>query len=141
MRRVAEHAVLNARYLLSKLRGPYRLAFEEPPMHEFVLAGLAEPGGVRTLDVAKRLIDLGIHPPTVYFPLIVKEALMVEPTETESKRDLDAFADTAASAERVAEYLAGQLQKALGETARLYRVSVTEAPGCTAAFYPQAGRT
>ncbi|MHC4916650.1 MAG: aminomethyl-transferring glycine dehydrogenase subunit GcvPB [Planctomycetota bacterium] len=93
VRRVAEYAVLNARYLLSRLRGPYKLAYEEPPMHEFVLEGLARPGEVRTLDVAKRLIDLGMHPPTVYFPLIVSEALMVEPTETESKQTLDLAAE------------------------------------------------
>jgi glycine dehydrogenase subunit 2 len=89
LKRVAEHAVLNSRYMLSRLKKGYRLAYEDPPMHEFVLAGLAEPNGVRTLDVAKRLIDLGLHPPTVYFPLIVHEALMVEPTETESRQTLD----------------------------------------------------
>ena len=89
VRRVAQHAVLNARYLCARLKGPYRLAYEAPCMHEFVMAGLAEPNGVRTLDVAKRLIELGMHPPTIYFPLIVHEALMVEPTETESKQTLD----------------------------------------------------
>ncbi len=89
MRRVAEHAVLNSRYMLARIKGAYNLAYDEPAMHEFVMAGLATPNGVHTLDVAKRLIDLGMHPPTVYFPLIVKEALMVEPTETESKQTLD----------------------------------------------------
>ncbi len=89
VRAAAEHAVLNARYLCTKLKGAYRLAYEQPCMHEFVMAGLAAPNGVRTLDVAKRLIDLGMHPPTIYFPLIVHEALMVEPTETESKQTLD----------------------------------------------------
>jgi glycine dehydrogenase subunit 2 len=89
MRRVAEHAVLNARYLQSRMAGAYKVAYPAPCMHEFVMEGLAEPNGVRTLDVAKRLIDLGLHPPTVYFPLIVHEALMVEPTETESKQTLD----------------------------------------------------
>jgi glycine dehydrogenase subunit 2 len=93
MRRVSEHAVLNARYLQSKLRGAYRVAYDAPCMHEFVMAGLTEPNGVRTLDVAKRLIDLGMHPPTVYFPLIVHEAMMVEPTETESRQTLDAAAE------------------------------------------------
>jgi len=100
VRRVAEHAVLNARYLCAKLKGPYKLAYDAPCMHEFVMAGLAEPNGVRTLDVAKRLIDLGMHPPTIYFPLIVHEALMVEPTETESKQTLD---DAAAKFRQVAE--------------------------------------
>ncbi len=93
VKRVAEHAVLNARYMLEKLRGAYKLAYEEPCMHEFVMAGLAEPGEIHTLDVAKRLIDLGLHPPTVYFPLIVPEALMVEPTETESRQTLDEAVD------------------------------------------------
>jgi len=93
VKRVAQHAVLNARYMLEKLKGTYKLAYEEPCMHEFVMAGLSEPGEVHTMDVAKRLIDLGLHPPTVYFPLIVPEALMVEPTETESRRTLDGAAD------------------------------------------------
>jgi glycine dehydrogenase subunit 2 len=92
IRRVAQHAVLNARYLCAKIKGPYKLAYEQPCMHEFVMAGLAQASGVRTLDVAKRLIELGLHPPTIYFPLIVHEALMVEPTETESKQTLDSAA-------------------------------------------------
>jgi len=89
VRRVAEHAVLNARYLCSRLKERYTLAYDQPCMHEFVMAGLTEPNGVRTLDVAKRLIELGMHPPTIYFPLIVHEAMMLEPTETESKQTLD----------------------------------------------------
>ena len=94
LKHVAEHAVLNANYLAELLRGVYPLAYSEPPMHEFVATArpLKERHGVRAMDVAKRLIDLGYHPPTVYFPLVVDEALMVEPTETETKESLEAFA-------------------------------------------------
>jgi glycine dehydrogenase subunit 2 len=94
IRRNAEHAVLNANYLLARLRGTYKVAYDRPCMHEFVLDGSPfRKYGVRTLDIAKRLLDFKFHPPTIYFPLIVREALMVEPTETESKETLDAFAD------------------------------------------------
>ena len=92
LREVSEAAVLNATYVLSGLRDLFDVPYARPVMHEFVVS--AEPlraHGVRALDVAKRLLDHGVHPPTTYFPLIVKEALMVEPTETESKADLDAF--------------------------------------------------
>jgi glycine dehydrogenase subunit 2 len=91
--RVAERAVLNANYLAEKVKEVYPLAFPGRPMHEFVAT--AKPlrtYGVRATDVAKRVIDLGFHPSTVYFPLVVEEAMMVEPTETESKETLDAFA-------------------------------------------------
>ncbi len=94
MRRVAEHAVLNANYLLSRIKDVYPLPYDRICMHEFVVAGrFAEAPGVRALDIAKRLIDYGVHPPTNYFPLIVHEALMMEPTETESKQSVDAYAD------------------------------------------------
>ena len=94
MRRVAEGAVLNANYLRSQLRDVLKFPYDRNCMHEFVASGsdLKERTGVRTLDVAKRLLDLGYHPPTVYFPLIVPECLMIEPTETESKQTLDSFA-------------------------------------------------
>jgi glycine dehydrogenase subunit 2 len=94
LRRVAERAVLNANYLLFKLKDHYRVPFKRRCMHEFVLsdAGLKKTG-VTTLDVAKRLLDFGFHPPTVYFPLIVPGAMMIEPTETETRETLDAFAD------------------------------------------------
>ncbi|HUG87640.1 MAG TPA: aminomethyl-transferring glycine dehydrogenase subunit GcvPB [Actinomycetota bacterium] len=94
LREVGERAVLNARYLAERVREAFPLAYDQPPMHEFV--STAKPlkrTGVRAMDVAKRLIDLGFHPSTVYFPLIVEEAMMVEPTETESKETLDAFAE------------------------------------------------
>jgi glycine dehydrogenase subunit 2 len=95
LRRVAEHAVLNANYLKERLKETYPLPYDRICMHEFVLAGPPEDvqeANVHTMDVAKRLMDYGFHPPTVYFPLIVEEALMIEPTETESKDALDAFA-------------------------------------------------
>ncbi len=96
LRRVAEYAVLNANYLRALLQEVYPVSHERTCMHEFVLAGPpqdVQEAGVHTMDVAKRLMDFGFHPPTVYFPLIVPEALMIEPTETESKETLDAFAE------------------------------------------------
>ncbi len=92
---MSEAAVLNANYLLARLRGAYDLPFDRLCMHEFVLSArnLKREHGVTALDVAKRLMDYGFHPPTIYFPLIVPEALMIEPTETEPKERLDAFAD------------------------------------------------
>ncbi len=88
------NAVINANYLLSKLCDAFLLPFKARPMHEFVLsADVQKDRGVKTLDIAKRLLDYGYHAPTVYFPLIVHEALMIEPTETETKETLDAFAD------------------------------------------------
>ena len=95
LRGVAERAVLNANYLLERLTAAYRLGYPtRPVMHEFVLSARPQKAkGARALDIAKALIDRGYHPPTVYFPLIVEEALMVEPTETESVETLDAFAD------------------------------------------------
>lgn len=92
MRSLAENAVLNANYLKVLVEKTYKVKYPRRCMHEFVAMGdVAE--GIRTLDIAKRLIDYGFHPPTIYFPLIVPEALMIEPTETESKQTLDAFAE------------------------------------------------
>jgi glycine dehydrogenase subunit 2 len=103
LREVSEVAVLNANYLLARLRqeGVLELlpvAYDRLCMHEFVLSGAAmkQRLGIRTLDLAKRLLDHGVHPPTVYFPLIVDEALLVEPTETETKETLDHFAEVVA---------------------------------------------
>lgn len=104
-------AVLNANYLMKKLMGHYEMSYDTQCMHEFVmtLQGLAHDTGVTAMDVAKRLLDFGIHPPTMYFPLIVHEALMVEPTETESPETLDeaaqVFLDILAEAERDPESL------------------------------------
>jgi glycine dehydrogenase subunit 2 len=91
LRANSEHAVLNANYLRVKLRDAFAVPFDRISMHEFVGRGAIDGTGVRALDVAKRLLDYGFHPPTNYFPLIVPEALMIEPTETESKPTLDAF--------------------------------------------------
>ncbi|MDD2579770.1 MAG: aminomethyl-transferring glycine dehydrogenase subunit GcvPB [Eubacteriales bacterium] len=93
LREVSETAVLNANYVQASLRETYDLPFDRLCMHECVLSArqLREQTGISALDVAKRLLDDGFHPPTIYFPLIVKEALMIEPTETENKAGLDAF--------------------------------------------------
>lgn len=95
LRQVSENAVLNANYLQARLRGTYPIPHgDRTCMHEFVAQGiLKDAPDIRTMDIAKRLMDYNFHPPTVYFPLIVPEALMIEPTETESKETLDAFAD------------------------------------------------
>jgi len=92
LRQISHDAVLSANYLLVNLKDRYHLAYDRTCMHEFVLSAVRQKAlGVRTLDIAKRLLDFGVHPPTTYFPLIVPEALMIEPTETESKETLDYF--------------------------------------------------
>lgn len=94
LKTVSEDAVLNANYLKEKLKGAYELPYDYPCMHEFVLSGdKQKEQGASTLWIAKRLMDENTHPPTVYFPLIVHEALMIEPTESENKQRLDEFAD------------------------------------------------
>jgi glycine dehydrogenase subunit 2 len=95
LREMSETAVLNANYLLARLRDAYELPYDRLCMHEFVVSarGLKREHGATALDVAKRLMDYGFHPPTIYFPLVVPEALMIEPTETEARETLDAFAD------------------------------------------------
>jgi len=100
LKEASQVAVLNANYLKARLaeegiREYLPIAFERTCMHEFVLSGRGarDKLGVRTLDLAKRLLDHGVHPPTVYFPLLVEEALMIEPTETEPKERLDGFVD------------------------------------------------
>jgi glycine dehydrogenase subunit 2 len=94
---VARDAVLNARYLQARLRELFPMAVASDSMHEFVATTRGGPvEGLRAMDVAKRLIDFGVYPPTVYFPMTVPEALMFEPTETESKRNLDELADACA---------------------------------------------
>ncbi len=92
---VGKNAVLNAAYVFQRLSKTYRRPLASPCMHEFILQPTDEmlKKGVRTLHIAKRLIDYGFHPPTIYFPLVVKEAMMIEPTETESKATLDKFCD------------------------------------------------
>lgn len=92
LKRASENAVLNANYLKAILSDDYELPYQVHCMHEFVLSGSRQKkAGVKTVDIAKRLLDFGVHPPTVYFPLIVSEAIMIEPTETESRETLDGF--------------------------------------------------
>ena len=126
LREVSENAVLAANYLQAKLRTTYPLPYDRLCMHEFVLEGIVEGApDVRALDISKRLIDYGYHPPTNYFPLIVHEALMIEPTETEDKETLDAFAE------------------AMGKIADEARGSpdlLHQAPHCTPGAYARVGR-
>src|SRR5207342_3578408 len=108
LKRVSENAVLNANYLLSRVKQVYEVPHGDRCMHEFVASarGLRRERRISAMDIAKRLLDFGFHAPTVYFPLVVPEALMIEPTETESKETLDAFADTLLKIiEEDAEYL------------------------------------
>jgi glycine dehydrogenase subunit 2 len=94
LKRISENAVINANYLMSKLKDHFNLPYEGPAMHEFVLSGeQLRKNSVRTTDLAKRLLDFGFHAPTIYFPLIVREAIMIEPTETETRDTLDDFAN------------------------------------------------
>jgi glycine dehydrogenase subunit 2 len=96
LRQVSDMAVLNANYVAARLRGHLPLAYETPMLHEAVFTDrtIEAETTVKTLDIAKRLIDYGFHPPTVYFPLVVRGALMIEPTETETKQTIDAFCDS-----------------------------------------------
>ena len=105
LREMSEVAVLNANYLLARLKDGFELPFDRLCMHEFVLSArrLKREHGITALDVAKRLMDYDFHPPTVYFPLIVPEALMIEPTETEAKETLDEFCDAMLAIAREAE--------------------------------------
>jgi glycine dehydrogenase subunit 2 len=91
LRKVSENAILNANYLYSLLKNDFDIPFDRICAHEFVISS-KRLGDKSALDIAKRLMDYGFHPPTIYFPLIVKEALMIEPTETEGKETLDRFA-------------------------------------------------
>jgi glycine dehydrogenase subunit 2 len=94
IQKIAQMSVLNANYIKEKLKPYFNLPYDRNCMHECVFNDeLQHKNGITTMDIAKKLIDFGIHPPTVYFPLIVKNALMVEPTETESKQTLDIFID------------------------------------------------
>ena len=95
LRQVSDDAVLAANYLKKRVGEAYEIPYDRACKHEFVASatGIKKKTGVRTLDIAKRLIDHGFHPPTIYFPLIVDEGMLIEPTETESVETLDAFAD------------------------------------------------
>jgi glycine dehydrogenase subunit 2 len=94
LERVSRAAIINANYLYSLIEDVFDTPYIGPYMHEFVVSGDRQKArGVRTLDMAKRLLDFGVYAPTVYFPLIVSEAMMIEPTETESKETIDEYAD------------------------------------------------
>jgi glycine dehydrogenase subunit 2 len=125
LRRVAEAAVLNATWLRHRLRGTYDIPYDRPNMHEFVAAAtnLKKTKGIKALDVAKRLLEEGFHAPTVYFPLIVDEALMIEPTETESPQTLVALAE---AFERIAAD-SGESAKAAPRTSPVGRVDEARA--------------
>ena len=104
LRRIAQIAVLNANYIRARLKGTYHLPYDAPSLHEVVFSDkLQAPKDVHTLDIAKRLMDYGFHPPTIYFPLIVSGALMIEPTESEPKEELDAFCDAMIAIAREAQ--------------------------------------
>ena len=95
LKEACQHAVLNANYLRNQLSDSYHIPYNRLCKHEFVSSSRKQNDqGISTLDIAKRLMDYGYHPPTVYFPLIIPEAIMIEPTETESKERLDGFVET-----------------------------------------------
>jgi glycine dehydrogenase subunit 2 len=104
LRRIAQIAVLNANYIRARLKGTYHLPYDSPTLHEVVFSDKRQQEHhVSTLDIAKRLMDFGFHPPTIYFPLIVSGALMIEPTESEPKEELDAFCDAMIAIAKEAE--------------------------------------
>ncbi len=104
LKAVTEYAVLNANYMMRRLAEYYDLPYDKHCKHEFVISGKRQKKlGVRALDIAKRLLDFGYHPPTIYFPLNVEECMMIEPTETESKETLDGFIDAMIQIAREAE--------------------------------------
>ncbi len=126
--KTAEHAVLNANYILAKLKKYYDAPVDKRCMHECVFSASRQvkSGEVHALDIAKFLIDKGIHPPTIYFPLIVKEALMIEPTETESKETLDYFIDCMIEADRLSKDKP-QILKEAPKTMPISRLDETKA--------------
>ena len=117
LKEASEKAVLNANYVINKLKEAFELPYDKQPMHEGVLSGKRfKKLGVRTIDIAKRLLDYGFHPPTVYFPLIVEEALMIEPTETETKETLDEFINAMLQIAKEAEEEPSLLKEAPHQT-------------------------
>jgi len=130
LKKASQIAVLNANYMKESLKEAYHLPFQQLCKHEFVLAGLKESNGCSTLDVAKRLIDLGVHPPTIYFPLIVEQALMIEPTESESLESLDAYIEKLIQIAREAKETPDLLHRAptTAFVRRLDEVSVARHP-------------
>jgi len=130
--RVAKNAVINANYIRARLKDCYQLAYEKPCLHEVVFSAQGQKDrGASALDIAKRLIDYNIHPPTIYFPLIVKEALMVEPTETESKQTLDKFIQAMISIDREIDQDLSKVKNAP------YNSPIKRADEAQAARYPE----
>ena len=122
LKEVSEVAVLNANYIRSKLKDAYALAYDSPSLHEVVFSDrLQARKDVHVWDIAKRLMDYGFHPPTVSFPLIVPGAIMIEPTETESKQELDAFIEAMLAIEKEAEQNP-ELVKSAPHTTRVGRI-------------------
>jgi len=122
LKEVSEVAVLNANYIRSKLKSAYALAYDSPSLHEAVFSDrLQAPKDVHVWDIAKRLMDYGFHPPTVSFPLIVPGAIMIEPTETESKQELDAFIEAMLAIGKEAERNP-ELVKSAPHTTRVGRI-------------------
>jgi glycine dehydrogenase subunit 2 len=139
---VSENAVLNANYLLARLRDAYDVPFDRTCMHEFVLSGSRQAEhGVKALDIAKALCDRGFHPPTIYFPLVVAEALMIEPTECEGQETLDAFADAMIEIARLAEENPDELRKCPVNTpvGRLDEVGAARLLNVCCPFSPPGG--
>ncbi len=132
LKAISEMAVLNANYLRSRLKGEYHLPYETPSLHEvvFTARNQVRASGIRALDIAKRLIDLGFHPPTIYFPLVVPEALMIEPTETESRETLDRFSEAMARIAREARDSPQELREApvLQSVRRLDEAAAVKTP-------------
>ncbi|PSL42354.1 glycine dehydrogenase (decarboxylating) beta subunit [Salsuginibacillus halophilus] len=134
LKQVSENAVLNANYLLKRLAPYYDAPYSQYCKHEFVISGRRQKKlGVRTLDIAKRLLDFGYHPPTIYFPINVEECMMVEPTETEAKETLDAFAEAMIAIAREAEEEPETVQEAPHHTpvARLDETTAARKPVLT----------
>jgi glycine dehydrogenase subunit 2 len=142
LRAVSDTAVLNANYLLHQLSDVYETPFKRRVKHEFVLSATRQKRrGARALDIAKRLIDYGFYPPTVYFPLVIEEALMVEPTETESKETLDRFADAMRRINQEVDEAPALLQEAPHDTivGRLDEALAARKPNLT--YVPHNNRT
>jgi glycine dehydrogenase subunit 2 len=112
LRNIAENAVLNANYMKEKLKKHYHLPYDRICQHEFVIDDRLMPNDITTNDIAKRLMDFGFHPPTIYFPLIVKGAMLIEPTETETKENLDAFIEAMKIIKEEAKHDPEKLKKA-----------------------------
>jgi glycine dehydrogenase subunit 2 len=122
LKEVSEVAVLNANYIRTRLKDAYALAYDSPTLHEVVFSDrLQSRKDVHVWDIGKRLMDYGFHPPTVSFPLIVAGAIMIEPTETESRQELDAFIDAMLSIAREAEEKPG-LVKSAPHSTRIGRI-------------------